>query len=460
MESSIASTSIKLISTLCAAGLLTVPYSFKPTGLIAGIILTSIVGLLSLLGLVLQVQVIRYVPIRYASFFSLSQIANPKLGILFDFAIALRSFCSCVIYLIVIGDLVPGTNNFLSGDKPLLARNIQLTLITFMIIAPLCFIKRAKILSDVKKTTIPLILTFCILEIFYLVSPSSEVVDLKGEVSIGLPELDHNVFISLSILLFVFNCHQNMFTIINEQGTIVLRDVKYIAVLTNLLQCLITNLVGIVGYLTFGDQVAGNILKSYPNTVVIELFKFIFIISMILSFLVQCHRQRAAIDRIYHWCTVCYLDNNGTNRNNSRISDASTRDIITAETTPLLVCDGYRIPIEELIEEGSAKQPECIPLSDNRFRIITFGVVICSFIIALFTTSLVDVVAFAGATASVMISFILPGLYAYYLLGSEYSSISNRMPFTTAFLKYAGLLLAICGILIMMIFPFFIFYTN
>ena len=108
MSSNVLSGVLTLLHTACGAGVLAMPFAFKPFGLMPGLITLTFCGICSLCGLLLQTRIAKYVPkSENASFAKLTQLINPSLSIVFDFAIAVKCFGVGVSYLIIVGDLVP-----------------------------------------------------------------------------------------------------------------------------------------------------------------------------------------------------------------------------------------------------------------------------------------------------------------------------------------------------------------
>ena len=70
---------------------------------------------------------------------------------------------------------------------------------------------------------------------------------------------------------------------------------------------------------------------------------------------------------------------------------------------------------------------------------------------ALRITSFALVLALVGATGSTSISFTLPGLFGYKLIGSESLAVGQMISKRDMFYKRASLLLAIFGILVMIL---------
>ena len=105
-------------------------------------------------------------------------------------------------------------------------------------------------------------------------------------------------------------------------------------------------------------------------------------------------------------------------------------------------------PHDELSQQSS-EGPTLRSESQRHTNVITLCVLVFSYILAISITSLAKVLAIVGATGSTSISFILPGLFGYKLIGSEFTNRNERVPVSIKIFKYLGLSLFIWGLVIM-----------
>lgn len=141
-------------------------------------------------------------------------------------------------------------------------------------------------------------------------------------------------------------------------------------------------LVAITGYLSFGNNVAGNIVGMYPPGVAATIGRAAIVMLVVFSYPLQCHPCRASVDAVLKW----------------RPKSQSLGTDNAPHRHPLLGPRGNRTPE---------------PMSDLRFSIITTTILILSYIVAMTVSSLEAVLAYVGSTGSTSISFILPGLFYY-----------------------------------------------
>lgn len=461
MPASIRSGSINLLNTIIGAGILAMPYGLKCNGLLFGVFLVAWSALTSAFGLYLQNKVAKYTHQHHAvSYFSLCQLTYPQLLVVFDSAIAIKCFGVGVLYLVVIGDLMPKIMDSLGVPLDLvwMHRNTWISLFMLVLVAPLSFLKRLDSLRYASVVALVLVVYLICLVVGHYAADGSvpgRHVDFIGPVSW------RNTLLSFPIFVFAYTCHQNMFAIINElapseteglptrQANIIIRN----AIVT---ACAAYLVVGIVGYLTFGSDVNGNIITMYPRDLVSSLIGRMCIVVMVsLSFPLQCHPCRGSINHVVYFVTQGV--SLGKFRNSLVTSggydtllegpehaaassgpDAdSVHDESFVSTTPM-----------EGAQDTAGHDPIIVPLSTRRFYVITAVIVVASYAVAVSVTSLAHVLAFVGSTGSTSISFILPGLFGFMLVkpldGVALTPLER-------FCKYGGLALSVWGVMVMVV---------
>lgn len=157
-------------------------------------------------------------------------------------------------------------------------------------------------------------------------------------------------------------------------------------------------LVGITGYLSYGDKVGGNIVNMYAPSVSSTIGRLAIVILVMFSYPLQIHPCRASVDACLKW----------------RPRRRSGRTEVSPSRNSLL--------------NGGAKLPSkpAADISDLRFAILTTIIIVLSFITAMTVSSLEKVLAYVGSTGSTTISFILPGLF-YYKISDPDSAHHQRL---------------------------------
>ena len=160
--------------------------------------------------------------------------------------------------------------------------------------------------------------------------------------------------------------------------------------------------VGLSGYLTFGQDVDGNVILLYPNGLTTTIGRFCIVFMVTFSFPLMIHPARISINNIYHWVTTNYFDKDEAN-----------------ESTALLGNESQESQIAEDEEQGKTHLSHVVPFPHKHFVIVTTSLLIIGYLLAISIKSFALILAIVGASGSTSISFILPGLFGYKLIGSE-----------------------------------------
>lgn len=415
---------VSLVKTIIGAGILSMPYAFSTDGVACGIFIVLLAAVTSGYGLFLQVYVSKYVPPAHATFFNLCSITYPNLSVVFDLAIAIQCFGCAISYLVLIGDIMPTIVEHVPGINPENSRTFWIV-VSALVCWPLSFLKN---LDSLKYTSILGLVAIAYMVLLIVghffagdIPPSA-----RGEVR-WFPQSLTAVFSTFSIVVFAFTGHQNMFSIINEAAD---KSLSSLSTLSNFAITCTSALfiaVGISGYLTFGDLVLGNVILLYPNAWTTTLGRICIIFTMVFSFPLMLHPARISVNNIYYWTKINVFA--------SRQQETSAN-----ESTALLAEQ------PEEIQESQLK-PTVVPFPSSVFYTITIGLLLVGYTLAASITSFALVLAVVGATGSTAISFILPGLFGYKLIGSETDDPSNL----ERLLKLLALLLVIWGLFVMVL---------
>lgn len=462
------SAAINLLNTIIGAGMLAMPYAIKQDGILLGLLVVLFSALTSSFGLYLQGRCSKYVKEGESSFFALSQLTYPQLSVVFDLAIAIKCFGVGISYLVVIGDLVPKiietlvNDEFLDIHEYLLERNFWITIFMILIVVPLSFLKKLDSLKYASMVALSSVFYLVILVVIHFFK--NDISD-KGPVRVLVPYSIPSIFASFPIFVFAYTCHQNMFSLVNELQDKSNSNINKVIFYAISVAVALYIIVGLTGYLSFGDNVSANVIVGYPSSISSTIGRIAIVILVMLSYPLQCHPARASINHIIHYFTYV----KPLNKKISTVFDAlSFRSQSSVQSphrkpsnVPLLESSNsdtqrsseYDEIIDEAIEEGDVKNVS--PLKGRRFIIITTLILIFSYLIAISVKSLAHVLAFVGSTGSTSISFILPGIFGYQLIGSEFYDESTNtypeIPKKLKILRYLALTLTIWGFLVMTI---------
>jgi amino acid permease len=151
-------------------------------------------------------------------------------------------------------------------------------------------------------------------------------------------------------------------------------------------------MIGILGYLTFGNLVQSNIVGMYPHSLFVTWGQLAIAILVLLSYPLQCHPCRASLDKV-----------------------------LSCGVGPV------------------------VGMSKKRHTLLTVGILIASYVLAIAIKNLSTVLSLVGATGSTTICYILPGLF--YFKYRDKTDTPYDKPWDS--MKVGSLVLAGCGVLIM-----------
>ncbi|KAK6336240.1 hypothetical protein TWF696_001801 [Orbilia brochopaga] len=378
-EASFASSVVNLLNTIVGAGVLAMPLAMSHMGMLLGILMIVFSGLAAGFGLYLQTRCARYVDRGTASFFTLSQLTYPSAAVVFDGAIAIKCFGVAISYLIIIGDLMPqvavGLWPHAAEVGYLVDRHFWIT--GFMLIMiPLSFLRR---LDSLKYTSFVALVSIGYLVIIVLSHfLRGDTLEERGEVHYLQWAGAVTFFSSFPIMVFAYTCHQNMFSILNEIQNNSRKQTTGVVFCSIGVAASIYILVAITGYLSFGDNVGGNIIAMYRESIASTIGRAAIVVLVMFSYPLQIHPCRASIHNILKW----------------RPSSSPSLPVIARSlTTP------------------SATAVAAEPMTDLRFAIISTILIVSTYVTAMTVASLERVLAYVGSTGSTSISFILPGLF-------------------------------------------------
>ncbi|KAH8201832.1 hypothetical protein TruAng_004006 [Truncatella angustata] len=376
------------------------PAALSHFGIIPGVIVIVWSGFTSAFGLYLQSRCARYLDRGSASFFALSQLTYPNAAVIFDAAIAIKCFGVGVSYMIIIGDLMPGVALGLDSRAQhvafLMDRNFWITAFMLAII-PLCFLKR---LDSLKYTSLIALVSIGYLIILVVYHYAADSIPDRAPVRFVTWDGPISALSNLPVVVFAYTCHQNMFSILNEIKDKAPKSVLGVVGSSIGSAASIYVLVAVTGYLTFGDDIHGNIVSMYPPSIASTIAKAAIVVLVLFSIPLQVHPCRASIDAVLRWRPNS-VSRQSQNRSNS---------------------PGGR-PLLPTVQARSDHGPGA-PMSDMRFALLSTAILVLSYVVALTVVSLERVLAYVGSTGSTSISFILPGLFYYKI--SDPNSIHHQ----------------------------------
>jgi amino acid permease len=271
-------------------------------------------------------------------------------------------------------------------------------------VIPLSFLRR---LDSLKYTSVIALVSIGYLVILVVYHfAAGDTAPARGNIDVVHVKGPVQVLASFPVIVFAYTCHQNvsclhsaslferhanasqMFSILNEIKDN--RPTRTTGVVTGSIgtAASIYVLVAITGYLSFGDNVVGNIVSQYTPSVTSTIGRAAIVVLVMFSYPLQVHPCRASVDAVSRW--------RPTGRRNQELTPA-----------------GGSPSRSSLLPNKMPTRPKPEDMSDIRFAVITTAIIILSYITAMTVSSLDKVLAYVGSTGSTSISFILPGLFYY-----------------------------------------------
>lgn len=165
----------------------------------------------------------------------------------------------------------------------------------------------------------------------------------------------------------------------------------------------IYHIIGVLGYLTFGNSVGSNIIQMYDDGMLVTIGRIAIVVLVMFSFPLQCHPCRACLDKV-----LIAISNFWESTRFGKPSDPSQYSSLSGQNQD---DDGTLASPEELDDHGNP----IIVQSEFKFIVMTLSILLGSYIIAITVSELEVVLSLVGSTGSTAISFILPGIFYWKL---------------------------------------------
>lgn len=399
-EATLTSCVANLSNTILGTGMLAMPHAFASGGIIPGILTVLWCGLTAWLGLYFLSRCAAKAPHRAASFAALSNLTFPRIGRLFDLAIFLKCFGVSISYLIIIGALMPRViTSFSSDAAPWLVDRRVWILFAMLVLCPLGFLKRLDSLKHTSYIALCAVLNL----IFVVIFKFFHTAGMPARGPVPLFSLSSNFVSSLPVQIFAFTCAQNLFAIHNELYVNSRKRMNLVISTSIGSAAGIYELLGIIGFLTFGTKVGSNIIENYPRSILVSICQLGIVIMVLFSYPLQIHPARASLDKVFFPPVDHEI--------HSADPDHAVGDI----------------PLFRFVSESSF-------------------ILLATFLIAIFVDDLSVILGFVGATGSVAISFILPSVYFLSLFRNSESRKDQRLRLLAAILLVWGVFVMIVSL--------------
>ena len=216
---SMAASILNLANTIMGTGVLALPHALSGCGIISGTIFLFMSSSFGIISLHLLAQSAHRTG-RPATFYSVCAAASPRLPFVVDLIVVLNGFLACLGFLVVATD---SFSKLVIGGP---GRALW-TLVTLLLVAPLCLLKKMSMLQFTSLLSVVVLLFISLLIVVFsfgidtpLLRPCAnmtnpeELAKCKGPVeAFGQPL---TTLQSFATFIVAFTCQQNIFSITNE----------------------------------------------------------------------------------------------------------------------------------------------------------------------------------------------------------------------------------------------------
>eukprot|EP00118_Oscarella_pearsei_P006493 m.29419 g.29419 ORF g.29419 m.29419 type:complete len:731 (+) comp31167_c0_seq2:50-2242(+) len=273
---------------------------------------------------------------------------------------SLLLFGGCVAYLIIVGDTAPVILKDMFGIQPSWNLRMAATLLLALLVAfPLSLLRDAHNLVGCNTVAFFFYVTFSLLVLLLAVPnlmSGNWVAELNMWKTAGL-------FQCLPIFSIAFPCQAQLFHLFHSLPEPSVKSMDLVVSYSSNIVACVYLLVGLFGYVAFQNNVSGDVLTSFKDSVFTFALRIGFAASALLSFPLMVFPARASIYSAF-----------------------------LPKTTG------------EVVSGGSTFIPQ------SRLIIITGGIVMFTFLVAIFIPNVELILGLTGATAGTIICYIFPGM--------------------------------------------------
>jgi len=290
----ILTTCINLLKNMVGAGLLNVPVAFMYSSVLGGVLDMVLSSVLATGGFLLIGYCCSKTGARsYRALMSVS--VGPAAGKLIDVMLFFHTLFSCVGYITLIGDFTTKSmSGLLPGSIFATSRAWATVTIVVFIIFPLSLLRDLKSLKPFSVMGLAAIWFSCMYVFYECWATAEETTPMQTIV-------DHwwyvkfDTFKTIALFNGSFSAHYSAPTFYAELRQKSFKRYAQCALWSFGISTILFTVFGIVGFARFGDDVLGNILKSYdPTSIPVQLSWMCMNIATIFVFPIAFQRMRAS----------------------------------------------------------------------------------------------------------------------------------------------------------------------
>ena len=424
---------LNLINTIVGAGILGLPWAFAKSGWALATIILAIAAVVAWFTLRLLIFVAAHNPHVEASFSSCAKMTYPRLVVLFDISVIINCLGIVIGYLIAIGDFMPTFFIKLAetiGREPfadvLYQRWLWVTVAVLLLI-PLSASNELNSLTYISMAALSSA-TYIVIIIIYFFLATTERPLLS---SLHAFRFTPDLLDTIPIFIFAFCCHPNIFIVYNELKISSSHRISSIINTSVWISFTVYTVVGVAGYFTFGEATLGDILANYNSSMSTTMARLAVSILVFLSAPLYIYPCRLACESLIDMALqslqltpkfdprikrhpISFPDEHDTSQDESDF--AKDDEDPSLEQESLLHDEEFtnRTDQSPLLSATpndhvghSPKFPRWVTI------LLALAILLLSWIAALGTTRLDQVLAIIRSTGSTSFVFLFPGLFFY-----------------------------------------------
>eukprot|EP00750_Incisomonas_marina_P023528 INCI5040.10.p1 GENE.INCI5040.10~~INCI5040.10.p1 ORF type:complete len:589 (-),score=76.14 INCI5040.10:177-1943(-) len=457
-----------LVSTIIGGGSLSLPYAFACTGLINGQICLLLISLITAYAIQLLV-----VTSRYTGATSYQDVGvktfGPAMGGFVVFQIFLVCMCGSIGYCVLMGDLIPSVApGIFNGTEFILGQTLHpgspdgynrlcYMVLAMLLIFPVTLLRQ---MSALKFTSIISVCAMLVLAGIIVYRNFQPLTENGAPIPIGnityFREVDTQFMLAFPILACSFLCHFNVLPVYSDIIRPSKKRMNMVIFGTCIGVMVLYQVIATFGYFTFHQlliEVAagGDILNMYPSgDIAVTAGSIGLIVTVVLSYPLLVHPTRSSLLYIYFAFirppsdededdgvvvvssrknSIVGDDKSGAGYNgdnNGRQDSFNGKDVLD-DSYNVLVSPVSPLPDDESEDDLKLDRDQRITkamesLSCTANFLITFGHMAIVLAVGYVCPNVVTVWTLMGATAGVIVSFVLPPLFYLRTTQSEHDT--------------------------------------
>ena len=388
---------LALTKTAIGSGVLGLPFALRSTGWLVGCIVMLATWCGSLVGQSLLFKCAFRAGGRHTSWYSLARRSYTWLPVLVDAAIAFKCIGVSVSYMIVMRTLMPAAlRTFgVAADSWAASKTFWIVVVGAFVVLPLTSLKNIDALKYSSALGLVAVLYVAVLVVVYALVPTAMDACAQVACHVGIEAgaaSFADVLAAIPTFVFAFQCNTSVFLIFNEAAN---NRPKFTiwrcAVPCHVVMLSIDAAVAYAGYILYGSNIASNVLSGNfpPQSVSVALARLLISVAVVMSIPLQLFPARV--------CLLSLVD--GARRQCGR------KRFLTDADEPVVAFAGPEVAAEQT--------------RDSTYWAVTMMSVVLACVLSYIVDSLGLVYEIVGATAAVMMSYILPGLYTLALFSDS-----------------------------------------